>query len=64
MGKCYCYFHLGFRQAGGLQFVIVEARGEAARRRSNARKGATRLSRGESGNSGTEEAENLLKSGL
>lgn len=48
----------------GLQFIIMEACGEAAQRHSNMCEGPIRFSGSESGNCCTEEAKNLLKSWL
>lgn len=51
-----------FLHLGGLQSIIAEDHGEAMQRYSNTYKGLIQFSGGESGNCGTEEAKNLLKS--
>lgn len=51
-----------FLHLGGLQSIIAEDHGEAMQRNSNTYKGLIQFSGGESGNCGTEEAKNLLKS--
>lgn len=51
-----------FLHPGGLQSIIAEDHGEAMQRYSNICKDLIQFSGAESGNCGTEEAKNLLKS--